>query len=80
MGFIAIREARSTDLPLILKLLCELDHGSELDLGTAKIIFERMKSYPNYSIFVGEIEGEMVGTFALLIMDNLAHRGAPSES
>lgn len=55
-----------------------MDSGPELDLSTAEIIFERMKSYPNYSTFVAEVEGEIIGTFTLLIMDNLAHRGAPS--
>ena len=27
---------------------------------------------------MAELNGEIVGTFALLIMDNLAHLGAPS--
>jgi GNAT superfamily N-acetyltransferase len=37
-----------------------------------------MKRYPNYTVYVAELEGKIIGAFALLIMDNLAHLGAPS--
>ena len=37
-----------------------------------------MKLYPNYDLYVAVTEGQIVGSFALLIMDNLAHMGAPS--
>jgi GNAT superfamily N-acetyltransferase len=38
----------------------------------------KMAQYPNYHVFVAEQDGEVVGTFALLIMDNLANGGVPS--
>jgi GNAT superfamily N-acetyltransferase len=44
----------------------------------AKLHYRRFKQYPNYRLFVAELNGAIVGTFALLIMDNLAHLGTPS--
>jgi len=35
-----------------------------------------MRSYPNYHLYVARNESGAVGTFALLIMDNLGHLGA----
>ena len=49
-----------------------------LSLDEARRIFDRLKSYPDYRIHVALADGKIVGTFALLIMDNLAHRGARS--
>jgi GNAT superfamily N-acetyltransferase len=49
-----------------------------LPLEKAEEIFCKMKSYPDYRVYVAVHQGEVVGTFALLIMDNLAHMGAPS--
>jgi GNAT superfamily N-acetyltransferase len=44
----------------------------------AERIFERMGRYPDYRLYVA-LDGErIVGTFALLIRDNLGHLGAPS--
>ncbi len=37
-----------------------------------------MATYPNYKVYVAETESTIIGTFALLIMDNLAHLGTPS--
>ncbi len=75
-----IREATSDDLPAILALYAQpgMDDGITLPLGEAEEIFKRMQSYPNYRLYVASMEGQIVGTFALLIMDNLAHRGSPS--
>jgi GNAT superfamily N-acetyltransferase len=36
------------------------------------------RRYPNYRIFVATLAGEIVGTYELLIMDNLAKRGRKS--
>ena len=38
----------------------------------------RILSYPNYKIYIAVFDKRVVGTFALLIMDNLGHQGAPS--
>jgi GNAT superfamily N-acetyltransferase len=77
---IVIRNAFKSDLESILGLYSEpeMDDGRVVDLSKAERIFERMKLYPNYAIYVAELEDEIIGTFSLLIMDNLAHMGAPS--
>lgn len=74
-----ILEASKKHLPQILRLYAEvLDKGEVLTADDAEIIFDKMLSYPNYKVYVVEIDNQAVGTFALLIMDNLAHLGTPS--
>lgn len=75
------RPATREDLPAILRLYAQpaLDDGAALPVSEATAIFARMARYPDYRIFVATAaDGNVVGTFALLIMDNLAHLGAPS--
>ena len=77
---IEIRKAEKKDIPSIIALHSEIDLSDEesISLRNADIIFSRIQSYPNYHIYIALVQGEVVGTFALLIMDNLAHNGAPS--
>jgi GNAT superfamily N-acetyltransferase len=49
-----------------------------LSLPEAESRFDRISTYPDYRIHVALRENRIVGTFALLIMDNLAHMGASS--
>jgi ribosomal protein S18 acetylase RimI-like enzyme len=76
----SIRAATEADLPAVLNLYAQpdLDDGAVLPLNQARELFARFARYPDYTLYVA-VEGEtVVGTFALLIMDNLGHRGAPS--
>lgn len=75
-----IREAKTEDLPNIIQLYKQpdMDNGMTLSLEQAEVIFNKMSTYPNYKIFVAEVGIEIIGTFALAIMDNLAHMGATS--
>lgn len=78
-----IRPATDDDLPAILSLYAQpgLDNGRELDLETARRIHAEFKRYPAYRLFVacdGPMDGKVVGSFALLVMHNLAHGGTPS--
>jgi GNAT superfamily N-acetyltransferase len=77
---IEIRKATEADLPAILNLYSqpELDDGLKPSLAQAKALFERIHGYPNYYLYVAELSGSVVGTFALLVMDNLLHLGRPS--
>lgn len=77
---VSIGEATKEDLSYILELYKQpdMDAGKVLPLDHARVIFDRIKSYPNYNVYVAESNGEIVGTFALMIMDNLAHMGTPS--
>ncbi len=75
-----IRKATSVDIPFILRLFAQkdLDNGKIISEEEANEILEKFRIYPNYSLYVAEIGGQIVGTFELLIMDNLAHQGKPS--
>ena len=80
MSTLHFREAAKADLPDILRLLAqpELDDGQVLSLADAERMFDRMARYPDYRVHVAIRDGRIVGSFALLIMDNLGHLGAPS--
>jgi GNAT superfamily N-acetyltransferase len=75
-----IREAAKEDLQDIVELYKQpdMDDGKVLSHEQAQIIFDRINSYPNYKVYVAVLESTIVGTFALAIMDNLAHLGTPS--
>lgn len=80
MESLNIRKADEADLPAILALYRQLETSDDdvLPLDAAVEKFRRMMSYPDYTVYVAEQEGRVIGAFALLIMDNLAHRGAPA--
>jgi len=78
-----IREATDDDLPAVLALYAQpgMDDGQVLTLAKARALLARFRQYPSYRLWVAcdPAQGdEVVGTYALLIMDNLAHRGTPS--
>jgi len=77
---IILREAIEDDLPAMLILYGQLgqDDGRVLSLEDARRIFARFREYPYYRLHVALLDGRLVGTFALLVMDNLGHLGAPS--
>jgi GNAT superfamily N-acetyltransferase len=77
---ITMREANENDLFAILSLYAQLgqDDGSVLSLDEASRIFSKIKSYPDYRHHVALAGDKVIGVFALLIMDNLGHMGAPS--
>jgi GNAT superfamily N-acetyltransferase len=75
-----IREAREKDLEAVLAVYADagIDGDRHLPLGDAQTLFRRMEQYPDYALYVAECAGVICGTFALLIMDNLANGGMPS--
>ena len=77
---IQIKKAKEDDLPQILNLYAQpdMDNREVLSLDSARKILNKLKKYPEYTIFVATSNGETVGTFSLLIMDNLVHGGTPS--
>jgi hypothetical protein len=72
-----VRPAMESDLEKI-HAQAEFDAGRVLPLAAAKRLFERFADYPDYTLYVAEHGGDIVGTFALLVMHNLGHLGAPS--
>lgn len=79
-GLIFCREASKVDLLEVLRLYAQpdFDNGKVLSLSEAESLFERIACYPDYKIYVAHYKAQIVGTFALLIMDNLGHLGTPS--
>ena len=78
-----IRQAMQDDLPQVLALYAQpgMDDGKVLSLPEAVAIFEQFQRYPNYRLFVaceGSEQGPVLGTYVLLIMHMLAHRGTPA--
>jgi len=77
---ISIRAADCGYLPGVLALYAQpgMDDGRILSISEAERLFARFSRYPDYTLYVAEQAGCIVGSFALLIMDNLGHLGAPS--
>lgn len=84
-----IREATEDDLPAVLSLYAQpdMDNGKVLTLPEAKNVLAQFRQYPSYRLWVACdaasddrpcAEGPVVGTYALLVMHNLAHQGTPS--
>ncbi|MFY7910542.1 MAG: GNAT family N-acetyltransferase [Emticicia sp.] len=76
---VIIRQATLNDVKDILHIYAEsLDNGKVLSVEKAQRIFLKQQQYPDYKVFVAEYEQQLVGTFAILIMENMAHQGTPS--
>jgi ribosomal protein S18 acetylase RimI-like enzyme len=77
---VAIRPANEADLEAVLGLYAQpgYDDGRMLSIADARKMLERFRSYPDYTLYIAEFDGSIVGTFALLIMDNFGHLGTPS--
>jgi GNAT superfamily N-acetyltransferase len=77
---ITIRQANSVDLPDVLALYAQpdLDDGRVLSEEDARKVFSAFSHYPSYGLFVAQDGQTIVGSYALLVMHNLAHCGTPS--
>lgn len=78
-----IREATPADLPGVLALYAQpgMNDKRVLDLTQAREIHAQFARYPNYRLFVAsapETPQQLLGSYALLVMHNLAHMGTPS--
>ncbi len=80
MPDLQIRPATRADLPAVLALYAQPDFndGHVAPLSEAERIFDRFGGYPDYALYVAEEEGQVVGTFCLLLLDNIAHWGMPA--
>ena len=75
-----LRDITFDDLPDVLRLYAQpdFDNGEVLDDAQARALYARFLTYPDYKIYVAEEGDRIVGSFALLVMLNLGHCGAPS--
>lgn len=84
MHTVILREASEADLQQVLNLYQSLEDSPEhvLSLDEAKAMLVQMQRYPSYRLWVAcdsaQPGADVVGTYALLVMHNLAHCGAPS--
>lgn len=75
-----IRQATEADLPAVLNLYAQpgLGDAQTLPIEQARAVLAEFARYPNYRLFVACEGSEVVGSYALLVMHNLAHCGTPS--
>lgn len=76
---IVVREASLSDLPRLLDLYTLLDFAPEkkLSLDDARQRFLKYGTYPDYRVYIAEAASVIAGTFALIIIDSIAHGGWP---
>ena len=77
---IAMRAAGAADIPALLALLAILDTAGDEPLSheQAAATLATMARYPSFRTFLAERDGRALGTYTLIIMENLGHRGRPS--
>ena len=75
-----IRPASIADLPQVLTLCRHLDLPGEAALTTAQACerFEALVAQERHQIYVAELHGRVVGTFALAFVGGLAHSARDS--
>src|SRR5436305_14324790 len=80
MSAIEIREAAEGDLAGVLRVLSEsgIDGGHSFTLEEAREHYARIRQWPNFRLLVAVVDGEIAGTYALLVMDKLGKRGTPA--
>lgn len=80
---VSMRLATPGDLPAVIRLYHQsgLDQEGGLTLAAAERWLQRIQQYPSYRLWIAtpkELDDRLVGTFTLLVIDNLVHRGSPS--
>jgi ribosomal protein S18 acetylase RimI-like enzyme len=77
MSPVEIREATESDVPDLLGAYRDagIDGGLAFTVEEARQQFGRFRDYPSYRFFVARVDGAFAGTYALIILDNLAKRG-----
>lgn len=75
-----IRTVTPGDLPAVLDLYRQagFGNGETMNIERAQALLSRIEAYPDYRLYVVvEATNQPIGTYALLIMDNIAHNGRP---
>lgn len=80
MPAIQIRDALEDDLSGVLRVLSEsgIDGGHSFTLAEAREHLSRIRQWPNFRLLAVLSDGEVVGTYSLMIMDKLGKRGTPA--
>ena len=74
---VEIREATEADAAGLLAAYRDagIDGGVSFTVDEAREQFARFRQYPSYRFFVAQVDGVFAGTYALIVLDNLAKRG-----
>jgi GNAT superfamily N-acetyltransferase len=72
---LTIRVATLEDLPTLIQLHSEMDGAPPIPLEQAQQIFTEMSRVPDYHSYITFTAAEPVGTFSLLFLPTLMHRG-----
>ena len=77
---IEIRDAVEEDLTGVLRVLSEsgIDGGLSFTPAEAREHLARIRQWPNFRLLAVLADGEIVGTYSLVIMDKLGKRGTPA--
>lgn len=77
---IRMRQAGPDDVSVLAELLNILDPpGTPLmEAEAGRALLARIARYPDFQVWLAEHGERAVGTYSLLIMDNLCHCGTPS--
>jgi GNAT superfamily N-acetyltransferase len=77
MDSIVIREANEEDIPAIIDIYRTAGIGGENNFSVAEASahLSVLKQYPSFRVFVALIGQTVIGTYELLVMDNMAKRG-----
>ena len=80
MNRVEIRPIHPGDLPAVLALFDQpdMDDGQTLSEPEARAVLDRIEGASGHRVFVAEAGGVIVGTFALVVVQHLSHRGARS--
>jgi ribosomal protein S18 acetylase RimI-like enzyme len=80
MNGILIREATEADIPAVLGLYAAAGIGDDDDFpeSEGRTHFTKLKQNPLFRVFVATLDQTIVGTYQLLIMENMAKRGKRS--
>jgi len=80
MATIEIGDAVDGDLAGVLRVLAEsgIDGGSSFTVEEAREHLARIRQWPNFRLFVVRVDGQIAGTYSLVIMDKLGKRGTPA--
>jgi len=77
---VEIRDVREEDLPGVMRVLAEsgIDGDLSFTVEEARKHLAHIRRWPNCRLLVALAEGEIVGTYLLLIVDKLGKRGTPA--
>ncbi len=80
MSDLRFREAGAVDLPALTALLAQLrEPGTEGPTpGQAALLLARIQGSEHHRVYVADTSAGVVGAYALLIVDSLAHPARPA--